>query len=110
MILYQDSHRAANFDATRLREVDYGEMLRIIREEEPLRIDRRVSALGDRAADVAQARDTEPAALIRALRGDLSWIVAKTLRKDRDRRYASVAELLADINHHAAISPHRGTP
>jgi serine/threonine protein kinase/Tfp pilus assembly protein PilF len=98
------------FDATRLREVSYEEMLRILREEEPPRLDRRVSALGEQANTVAQARDTDPAALVHTLHGDLSWIVARALRKDPERRYASVAELLADIDRHLNNRPVEARP
>ncbi len=45
-------------------------------------------------------REVEPKRLgqiSRAFRGDIETIVAKSLEKDRDRRYASAAELGADI-------------
>jgi serine/threonine protein kinase len=39
------------------------------------------------------------------LRGDLDNIILKALRKDRDRRYASVQEFLEDIRRHLAGLP-----
>ena len=36
----------------------------------------------------------------RELRGDLDWIVAKALAKERERRYASVRDLAADVRRH----------
>jgi len=98
------------FEPARLQQVSYEEMLRILRLEEPPRMDRRVGALGERGAEVAQTRDTDPAALRRALRGDLSWIVAKALRKEPERRYASVAEFLADIDRHLGHRPVEARP
>jgi serine/threonine protein kinase/WD40 repeat protein len=41
----------------------------------------------------------------RALRGDLDWIVAKAIDKDPARRYASVAELAADLRRRARDEP-----
>ena len=58
-----------------LRRSSIVEAARIIREEEPKRLGQ----------------------VNRAFRGDIETIVAKALEKDRDRRYASTAELGADI-------------
>jgi serine/threonine protein kinase/tetratricopeptide (TPR) repeat protein len=76
-----------------------------LRETEPTRPSRRVEGLGEKALPAAVARGTEPAALARALRGDLDWIVTTALEKDRERRYASVAELAADVTRHLRDEP-----
>ena len=47
--------------------------------------------------DSAAARSTTPAKLIRSLRGDLDTIVLTALRKEPERRYASVERLAADV-------------
>ncbi len=52
----------------------------------------------------------EPRRLARVLAGDLDQIVLKALRKDPSRRYASVAELAADIGRHLAGRPVRARP
>ncbi len=54
----------------------------------------------DRAAAdaIAAARSTTPAGLRRALRGDLDNIVLKALRKTPERRYASVAAMIEDLD------------
>ncbi len=41
----------------------------------------------------------------RTLRGDVETIVAKALEKDRERRYATAAELAADIRRHLTDQP-----
>ncbi len=41
----------------------------------------------------------------RALRGDLDWIVLMAMRKEQDLRYASAAELAADVERHLADEP-----
>ncbi|HXC60342.1 MAG TPA: serine/threonine-protein kinase [Steroidobacteraceae bacterium] len=45
----------------------------------------------------AAARSVTPPQLAARLRGDLDWIVLRALEKDRQRRYASVPELAADL-------------
>jgi serine/threonine-protein kinase len=50
---------------------------------------------GDHPA--AQARGVNAATLVRRLSGDLDTIVLYALRKEPDRRYASVDELVADV-------------
>ena len=66
---------------------------------EPLRPGARGDA-DDRATAqaIAAARATTPAGLRRALRGDLDNIVLKALRKAPERRYASVAALIEDLD------------
>ncbi|MET0532999.1 MAG: tetratricopeptide repeat protein, partial [Steroidobacter sp.] len=48
----------------------------------------------------AAQRSSTPQALSSRLRGDLDWIALKAIEKDRRRRYASAAELAADIDRH----------
>ena len=53
-------------------------------------------------------RETDPAPLSsiqRVYRGDIETIVAKALEKDKARRYASAAELAADIRRYLANEP-----
>jgi serine/threonine-protein kinase len=61
---------------------------------------------------VAQARSVRPDVLTRRLRGDLDTIVLMALRKEPDRRYASVDHLASDIRRHLAglpVAAHRDT-
>jgi serine/threonine protein kinase/tetratricopeptide (TPR) repeat protein len=59
----------------------------------------------------AEARAASgPDALGRRLAGDLDNIVLKALRKEPDRRYASVAELAADLTHHLDGRPVMARP
>ena len=72
---------------------------RAILDQEPARPSQAVlQADGDTGAPVSPR-------LHRALRGDLDAIVLKALRKDPAHRYASVAELAADLEHHLAGRP-----
>jgi serine/threonine protein kinase len=70
----------------RLREAGYGEILRLIREEEPPRPSMRLSSSGAALAGIAQQRGSEPEKLTKLVRGELDWIVMRCLEKDRTRR------------------------
>jgi non-specific serine/threonine protein kinase/serine/threonine-protein kinase len=41
----------------------------------------------------------------RQLRGDLDWIVLKAMAKEQEQRYASAAELAADVERHLRLEP-----
>jgi serine/threonine protein kinase len=86
------------------RTVNYSELQRTIREEVPTRPSTKLGRLDDKEP-VALARRTEPRALKRHLAGDLDWIVMRCLEKDRERRYASAAELAADLGRFLGHEP-----
>src|SRR6185436_7990820 len=74
-----------------------------IREQEPLRPSTRLSKLGDAdLTTIAQQRKSEPPTLIRAVRGDLDWIVMKAMEKDRTRRYETANGLALDVQRYLA--------
>jgi len=81
------------------------ELLRKLREEEPPRPSTKVGSDRDTSVSMAEARSTEPRELVSALRGDLDWITMKALEKDRARRYASAADLAADIQRYLNDEP-----
>ncbi len=56
-------------------------------------------------SDVAEESSTR-----KALRGDLDWIVLKAMAKERDRRYASAAELGADLRRFLRDEPVDASP
>ncbi len=77
---------------------------RILRQDAPL-ASRRVAADSQAIRGAAAARDTTPVGLATGLRGDLDWILARTLEKDPELRYASISELAADLRRHLADQP-----
>ncbi|HEV3082393.1 MAG TPA: hypothetical protein VGY66_21595 [Gemmataceae bacterium] len=97
--------RQTPFDRTRLREAAFDEIRRIIREEEPLRPSMRLSTLGEALTAVSSHRKTDPRRLSQLVRGDLDWIVMKSLEKDRTRRYGTASEFAADIERHLSDEP-----
>jgi len=46
----------------------------------------------------------------RELQGDLDWVVMKALAKERDQRYASAAELAAELRRYLAFEPVEAGP
>ncbi|HUI56585.1 MAG TPA: serine/threonine-protein kinase [Bryobacteraceae bacterium] len=109
-LLYELLIGAVPFDAARLRQAGLAEMLRIIREEEAPPLSRKLGATGAAAADIAAHRKTDPAALRRTVDGDLNSITMKALEKTRERRYASAAEMAADIERYMEHRPVLASP
>jgi tetratricopeptide (TPR) repeat protein len=110
VLLYELLIGAVPFDPARLRQAGLGEMLRIIREEEAPSLSRGLTAAGDVVAEIAAQRQTDVVSLRRLVDGDLNWITLKALEKVRERRYASVAELLADIQRYREHRPVLASP
>jgi serine/threonine protein kinase/tetratricopeptide (TPR) repeat protein len=98
------------FDKERLKGVDYDEIRRIIREEEPPRPSTRLSTLGQAAATVSTRRKSDPRRLTQMVRGELDWIVMKALEKDRSRRYETASALAADVQRYLADEPVQARP
>jgi eukaryotic-like serine/threonine-protein kinase len=71
-------------------------------------------AIGRQLTEVVRTiREEEPTALRavnRAYRGDIEIIVGKALEKDKTRRYASAAELAADLRRHLHDEPIMARP
>jgi serine/threonine protein kinase/tetratricopeptide (TPR) repeat protein len=96
VLLYELLTGTPPLERQRLRDASYPEIVRLIREEEPLRPSTLLSSSKSLPA-VAAARKTEPAKLARLFRGELDWIVMKALEKDRNRRYESASSMAADV-------------
>ena len=110
VLLYELLIGAVPFDPDRLRQAGLSEMLRIIREEEAPPLSRKLTETGDAVPDIAARRQTDAASLRRLVDGDLNWISLKALEKVRERRYASVAELIADIERYLEHRPVLASP
>jgi eukaryotic-like serine/threonine-protein kinase len=110
VLLYELLIGTVPFDATRMRQAGLAGMLRIIREEEASPLSRKLSSMGATATVIAGHRQTDPASLRSLVDGDLNWITMKALEKTRERRYASVAELAADIQRHIEDRPVLASP
>lgn len=96
VILYELLTGQTPIERARFKQAAYNEVLRIIREEEPPKPSTKIHS-SDQLPSIAALRRVEPLKLERMVRGELDWIVMKSLEKDRTRRYASANELGADI-------------
>jgi serine/threonine protein kinase/Flp pilus assembly protein TadD len=110
VLLYELLIGAVPFDTATLRNAGLAEMLRIIREDEAPSLSRRLTSLGAAASDIAARRQTDPATLRRLVDGDLNSITMKALEKTRERRYASVSDLAADLQRHIEHRPVLASP
>jgi serine/threonine protein kinase/Flp pilus assembly protein TadD len=110
VLLYELLTGTTPFDQTRLRDVGFDEIRRIIREEEPPRPSTRISTLGPAAATVSAQRQSDPKRLSRLCRGELDWMVMKALEKDRGRRYETASAFAADVQRYLHDEPVQACP
>ncbi len=110
VMLYELLSGATPFERKRLDSAGLDELRRIIREEEPPRPSRRLTTMGVRATTVSASRQVEPARLSSKLRGDLDWIVMKSLEKNRNRRYDSAMSLAEDLQRYLRNEPVEARP
>src|SRR3989449_7145452 len=93
-----------------MKEAAYAEILRMIKEEEPPKPSTRLSDSGEALASISANRHTEPAKLTKLVRGELDWIVMKTLEKDRNRRYETANGFAADVQRYLNDEPVQACP
>ena len=106
VLLYELLTGRTPFDAKKLVQNGLDEMRRTLREQEPQRPSTMVTTLsGAELTAVASHHGVELPKLISLLRGDLDWIVMKSLEKDRRRRYETANGLAMDIERHLNDEP-----
>ncbi len=101
VLLYELLTGTTPLERKRLRAAALLEMLRLIREEEAPRPSMRLSTT-DELPSVAANRGQEPKQLSGQVRGELDWIVMKSLEKDRNRRYETANGFAQDIQRYLA--------
>jgi eukaryotic-like serine/threonine-protein kinase len=102
VLLYELLTGSTPLTHKRMKETAYAEILRLIKEEEPPRPSTRLSDSGEALASISANRHTEPAKLSELMRGELDWIVMKTLEKDRNRRYETANGFAMDVQRYLA--------
>lgn len=111
VLLYELLVGRRPLESAAMKEAGFLEVLRAIREDEPVRPSCRLDDLTDfERAVIVEARATTDAALRHGLRSDLDWIVLRALEKDRMRRYATVNEFAGDITRHLQDEPVTARP
>ena len=97
VMLYELLTGSTPLERAKVRGAAYAEVLRRIREEEPTKPSTRLSESQDALPSISAQRKMEPARLKKFLRGDLDWMVMKSLEKDRTRRYETANGFARDI-------------
>jgi len=111
VLLYELLTGETPFDAKELLAAGLDKMRQTIREQEPERPSTRLSTmLSTDLITTASRHHTDAPKLINLLRGDLDWIVMKTLEKDRTRRYETANALAMDIQRHLNNEPVLASP
>ena len=106
VLLYELLTGSTPFPSDELLSRGYGEMQRIIAEQEPPKPSTLLSTMqGEQRTVAAKNRSVEPPALGKMLQGDIDWIVMKALEKDRTHRYETVNGLVTDIERHLNNEP-----
>ena len=111
VLLYEISTGSTPFDTREMLKAGLDEIRRVIQEREPIKPSTLLRSLAaNDLTTVSKLRNAEPAKLIRAVRGDLDWIVIKALEKDRTRRYQTVHGLALDVQYYLADEPISARP
>ena len=106
VLLYELLTGRTPFDPEKLLAGGLDAMRRLIREEEPRKPSTCLSTMLDAdLTTVARQRHAPNQKLIHLVRGDLDWIVMKSLEKDRTRRYETASSFAADIEHFLRNEP-----
>jgi WD40 repeat protein len=110
VLLYELLTGSTPLSHKRVKEAAYAEVLRMIKEEDPPRPSTRLSDSGAALESISAQRHMEPAKLTKLVRGELDWIVMKTLEKDRNRRYETAKDFAADVQRYLNDEPVHACP
>jgi serine/threonine protein kinase len=110
VVLYELLCGRHPLDTHNLRTRSEQEIKRLIRDVEPERPSTRLMRSQPLSAEfdpekIAKDRQSKPAALSRELARELEWIPLMAMRKERQRRYASVDLLAQDIQRYLDSMP-----
>jgi serine/threonine protein kinase/tetratricopeptide (TPR) repeat protein len=111
VLLYELLTGTTPLDHEQLKRAAFDEVRRMIREDEPPRPSTRLSTMGDHARSITAAHRNSDAKLLgRRMRGELDWIVMKSLDKERARRYDTASALAADVERYLHDEPVEACP
>lgn len=101
VVLYELLTGAPTLSKERITNLVFDEVLRAIREEEPLRPSTKLGS-SDKLPSLAALRRCEPVQLKQQIQGEIDWIVMKALEKERGRRFESANAFAADLRRYLA--------
>jgi serine/threonine protein kinase/WD40 repeat protein/tetratricopeptide (TPR) repeat protein len=110
VLLYELMTGTTPIASQSLREAGFAEIQRIIQQEEAPPMSTRLSSLGGSSTVIADNRGSDPQRLLQLFRGDLDVIVAKSLEKDRSRRYAAPSDFADDVQRFLDNEPIEARP
>ena len=110
LMLYELLAGSTPIDAETLRRSPLSETLRLIREVDPEKPSARLAQSAESLQQLSAARRSEPARLLREVKGELDWIVMRALEKDRTRRYESASALARDVERYLQQEPVEAFP
>jgi len=106
VVLYELLTGRTPFDSEALLRRGIEELILTLREVEPPRPSTRLATVGaDQLTTTAKRRSADTSELLHQIKGDLDWIVMKSLEKDRMRRYETANGLAADLKRHLNNEP-----
>ncbi|HMP69697.1 MAG TPA: serine/threonine-protein kinase [Pirellulaceae bacterium] len=109
VVLYELLTGSLPFDRNQLGKAAIYEVLRIIREVDPSTPSSKLST-DEGLPAISAKRQSDPGRLTKLVRGELDWIVMKSLEKDRTRRYDSASGFAADIRRFLVGEPVLAAP
>jgi len=110
VLLYELLTGSTPLSHKRVTDAAYGEVIRMIKEEDAPKPSTRLSDSGEALASISAQRHMEPAKLAKLMRGELDWIVMKCLEKDRNRRYETANGLARDVQRYLNDEPVQACP
>ena len=111
VLLYELLSGKPPFNSKDLLSSGVDEIRRRIREEDPPRPSTRLHGLEEATRSrIAERRSVQPDVLRKTLRQEIDWIIMKAMEKDRNRRYATVDALAADIERYLRGEPVEACP
>ena len=105
VLLYELLTGTTPLTRARMNGAAFGEIIRIITEEDPPKPSTRLDDSGEARASISARRHMDPDKLTKLVRGELDWIVMRALEKDRTRRYESASSFASDVQRYLMHEP-----